>query len=57
MNRCFCCGQTLTQEFRQGKLTWWCRHCWQEMPDLEAIRLNSGGPVQAGSAKSLVAAA
>jgi ribosomal protein L37AE/L43A len=53
MNRCPCCDQTLTQEFRQKRLTWYCRHCWQEMPNLEAMLLKSYKRVLEVPTKSL----
>jgi Zn-finger nucleic acid-binding protein len=41
MSHCPCCDQILTQEYRQTRLSWFCRGCWQEMPNLEELLLSS----------------
>jgi ribosomal protein L37AE/L43A len=33
MPECPCCSEKLLRHFRQGKVYWFCTHCWQEMPD------------------------
>ena len=34
-HRCLLCSQTLLRHIRHGKLYWFCRHCYQEMPIAE----------------------
>lgn len=37
MAECPCCSEKLLRHVRQGKVYWFCTHCWQEMPNLEDI--------------------
>ncbi|MBD2440879.1 hypothetical protein [Nostoc sp. FACHB-110] len=34
MNYCLCCSEVLLQQVRGSEITWFCRHCWQDMPVL-----------------------
>jgi hypothetical protein len=34
MNYCPCCSEILLQHIRGSEITWFCRHCWQDMPVL-----------------------
>lgn len=34
---CPCCSEKLLRHVRQGKVYWFCTHCWQEMPDLATV--------------------
>lgn len=36
MSQCPCCSEPLLRHFRHGGVYWFCTHCWQEMPTLEA---------------------
>jgi hypothetical protein len=36
MSDCPCCSNTLIRQFRSHQLVWFCRHCWQEMPNISA---------------------
>ena len=33
---CPCCSTPMLHHLKHGREYWFCRHCWQEMPDLEA---------------------
>ncbi|MBW4565129.1 MAG: hypothetical protein KME32_29340 [Mojavia pulchra JT2-VF2] len=33
MNYCPCCSDVLLQHINGSKIYWFCRHCWQEMPE------------------------
>jgi hypothetical protein len=35
--RCPYCAGTLLRHIKGASLHWFCRHCWQIVPDLEAI--------------------
>ena len=37
MNNCPCCSQPMLRYVRKNGVYWFCSHCWQEMPDLEAL--------------------
>ncbi|MDX2239451.1 MAG: hypothetical protein NW224_02100 [Leptolyngbyaceae cyanobacterium bins.302] len=37
MTNCPCCGYSLVQCFRHHQTVSFCRHCWQEMPDLVTL--------------------
>ena len=37
MTLCPCCNNTLIKEFRHQEFIWFCRSCWQEMPDLASL--------------------
>lgn len=34
MNYCLCCSEVLLQHVRGSEITWFCRHCWLDMPVL-----------------------
>jgi len=38
MNYCPCCSEVLLQHVRGSEITWFCRHCWQDMPVLSCKR-------------------
>ncbi|MEL6580140.1 MAG: hypothetical protein AAFQ14_10325 [Cyanobacteria bacterium J06621_12] len=40
---CPCCNSTLLHHFRDRREYWFCRQCWQEMPDLNNLKLDSQG--------------
>lgn len=35
---CPCCSSPMLHHLRNQKEYWFCRHCWQEMPNLSAIK-------------------
>lgn len=35
---CPCCSHTLLHHISNHREYWFCRNCWQEMPDLEAFK-------------------
>jgi hypothetical protein len=35
MNTCPCCSNALLRHIKHGSLSWFCRSCWLEMPNLE----------------------
>lgn len=35
---CPCCSHTLLHHLSRDREYWFCRNCWQEMPDLEAFK-------------------
>nr|WP_225938589.1 hypothetical protein [Kovacikia minuta] len=37
MKTCPCCSNTLLRHIRSHQIYWFCPHCWQEMPNLDAI--------------------
>lgn len=49
MNICPCCSGKLLRHVRHGNVYWFCRHCWQEMPEcsaLSSVSLNSLGTLE-----------
>lgn len=38
---CPCCSTTMLHHLGNHREYWFCRHCWQEMPDLEAVKQNN----------------
>jgi hypothetical protein len=36
MNHCPCCAYPMLQHLRDRQVHWFCRHCWAEMPNIEA---------------------
>ncbi len=40
-NSCYCCGNSLLRHVRHGKVYWFCKSCWQEVPLLSVYRLPS----------------
>ena len=39
--KCPCCSSVLLRHWRHNKVYWFCCHCRQEMPNLEAIACQS----------------
>jgi len=37
MSICPYCSYSLLRHVRQGKIYWFCSHCWQEVPNFEAL--------------------
>jgi hypothetical protein len=37
MSDCPCCSNTLLRQLRSHQVVWFCRHCWQEMPNVSAM--------------------
>lgn len=37
MNHCPCCSSTLCRCIHQGKITWFCSRCRQEMPNFNYL--------------------
>ena len=35
LSNCPCCSNPLLHHFGNHREYWFCRHCWQEMPDLK----------------------
>lgn len=40
MNKCPCCGYSLLRHTNGRSIYWFCLHCWQEMPNLEELRIS-----------------
>ncbi|KAM3093743.1 hypothetical protein ACKFKG_18505 [Phormidesmis sp. 146-35] len=38
MSNCPCCSDQLLRQVHRGALSWFCRTCWSEMPNFEAVR-------------------
>ncbi len=38
---CPCCSDTLVKHIRSREVHWFCRHCYQEMPNYDSILGNS----------------
>lgn len=38
MISCPCCSNQMVRHIQNQKLHWFCRHCWQEMPNLNSDR-------------------
>ena len=34
---CPCCSNVMLRHFRRYRVYWFCRSCWQEMPDLTLV--------------------
>ncbi|MUG96292.1 hypothetical protein F7734_29720 [Scytonema sp. UIC 10036] len=41
MTTCPCCSNQLLRHIRKNQVSWFCRSCWQEMPELNSRNLNS----------------
>ncbi|WP_414545031.1 hypothetical protein [Nostoc sp. CCY0012] len=41
MNYCPCCSGILLQHIRASGMTWFCRHCWQDMPVYHYVNSSS----------------
>lgn len=37
MSSCVCCSNNLLRHIRDGRVYWFCSHCWQEMPELSEV--------------------
>lgn len=37
MSDCPCCSNLLLRKLRSHQVVWFCRHCWQEMPNVSAM--------------------
>ncbi|AFZ03954.1 hypothetical protein [Calothrix sp. PCC 6303] len=40
MNTCPCCSHVLLRHVRGNETYWFCRNCWQEMPEMNVTRIN-----------------
>jgi primosomal protein N' len=40
MATCPCCSDQMLRHVRANQTYWFCRHCWQEMPNLDSCQLN-----------------
>ncbi|MFB2877133.1 hypothetical protein [Floridanema aerugineum] len=36
MASCPCCSHTMLRHIRHNQIFWYCRHCWQEMPNFNS---------------------
>ncbi|WP_456057577.1 hypothetical protein [Aerosakkonema funiforme] len=41
MSDCPCCSHTMLRHIRSNEVYWFCRNCWQEMPNFEQKRTRS----------------
>lgn len=41
MSNCPCCSHTMLRHIRSNEVYWFCRNCWQEMPNIELLRSTS----------------
>nr|WP_084226917.1 hypothetical protein [Nostoc sp. KVJ20] len=41
MTNCPCCSNQMLRHIRLQETYWFCRHCWQEMPNLSSERNRS----------------
>ncbi len=41
---CPCCSQPMLHHLSKHREYWFCRNCWQEMPDLSVIKENNKNP-------------
>lgn len=41
MSDCPCCSHTMLRHIRSNQVYWFCRNCWQEMPNIEQKRSRS----------------
>ena len=39
MNNCPCCGTILLRHINRDRQYWFCRYCWQEMPNFDSLRI------------------
>ena len=54
---CPCCSTPMLRHFGHQREYWFCRHCWQEMPDLDhadrkAHRFSRAIAISSNSSKS-----
>ena len=42
MSDCPCCSQSMLRHIRSNEVYWFCRNCWQEMPNFQE---NRGTPI------------
>jgi hypothetical protein len=40
MNTCPCCSHVLLRHIRGNEIYWFCRNCWQEMPEMSVTLIN-----------------
>jgi hypothetical protein len=40
MNTCPCCSHVLLRHIRSHEVYWFCRNCWQEMPEMSVKKMN-----------------
>ena len=40
MATCPCCSYQMLHHIRGNQTYWFCRHCWQEMPNLDCCQRN-----------------
>ncbi|MFB2939449.1 hypothetical protein ACE1B6_29700 [Aerosakkonemataceae cyanobacterium BLCC-F154] len=40
MATCPCCSHQMLRHIRGNQSYWFCRHCWQEMPNLDNYQQN-----------------
>ena len=38
VNTCPCCSSSMLHHFKDHREYWFCRQCWQEMPNLSIIK-------------------
>lgn len=36
MASCPCCSHAMLRHIRHNQIYWYCRHCWQEMPNFNS---------------------
>jgi ribosomal protein L37AE/L43A len=36
MASCPCCSHAMLRHIRHNQIFWYCRHCWQEMPNFNS---------------------
>lgn len=41
MTQCPCCSNQLLRQIRKNQISWFCRHCWLDMPKLTQRDTNS----------------
>ena len=39
MDNCPCCGTMLLRHINRDRLYWFCRYCWQEMPNFDSLKI------------------
>ncbi len=44
MATCPCCSDQMLRHIRGNQTYWFCRHCWQEMPNLVSCQQNLSLP-------------
>jgi len=41
MSHCPCCSNRMLRHVRNHQIHWFCRQCWQEMPDLNNVKFSN----------------